>query len=72
MVVMENPVIQISISFRFKSISLSQFIFPESQVALNLETVMNHHSALYNDFHGFIIPSPADRKTGLPFLSKIS
>jgi hypothetical protein len=67
MATMENPVIQISISFRFKSISLSQYIFPESQFALNLETIMNHCPGLYDDSHGFIIPLPADRKTGLSF-----
>jgi len=40
--------------------------------ALNLKTVMNHCHGLYDDFHGFIIPVSADRKTGLPFLFKIS
>ena len=39
---------------------------------LNLETITKHHPGLQSDFHGFKMAIPADRKTGLPCLSKIS
>ena len=47
-------------------------ILTESQAALKLETVINHHGDLHCDFHGFIFLVPADRKKGLTFFSKVS